>query len=56
MLAGVLRVGPSGVVLNSSFKARESDDYKRELGNAICNFARIVPDGLLVRPRSYAGT
>lgn len=51
--AGVLRVGPSGRSFNSSYQYRESVEYKLELGNAIVNFARIVPDGLLVFFPSY---
>eukprot|EP00897_Mesotaenium_endlicherianum_P001292 jgi/Mesen1/1190/ME001272S00367 len=50
---GVVPVGPSGKALNSSFRTRSSPEYKLELGNAIVNFARIVPDGLLVFFPSY---
>ncbi|CAN1168268.1 Regulator of telomere elongation helicase 1 homolog [Linum perenne] len=51
--AGVVAVGPSGHSFNSSYRNRDSEEYKRELGNAIVNFARIVPDGLLVFFPSY---
>ncbi|CAL1377958.1 unnamed protein product [Linum trigynum] len=51
--AGVVGVGPSGHSFNSSYRNRDSVEYKRELGNAIVNFARIVPDGLLVFFPSY---
>ncbi|CAN0878268.1 Regulator of telomere elongation helicase 1 homolog [Linum grandiflorum] len=51
--AGVVPVGPSGHSFNSSYRNRDSEEYKRELGNAIVNFARIVPDGLLVFFPSY---
>ncbi|KAL8130026.1 hypothetical protein V2J09_019181, partial [Rumex salicifolius] len=51
--AGVIQTGPSGHSLNSSFKTRDSPEYKQDLGNAIVNFARIVPDGLLVFFPSY---
>ncbi|XP_010538012.1 PREDICTED: regulator of telomere elongation helicase 1 [Tarenaya hassleriana] len=51
--AGVVRTGPSGCVLNSNYQNRDSLEYKQELGNAIVNFARIVPDGLLVFFPSY---
>ena len=44
---GVLPVGPSNVRLNSSYKSRNLPEYKKDLGNAIANFARVVPDGLL---------
>ena len=51
--AGVVRVGPSGKVLNSSYQYRDKPEYRSELGNAIVNFARIVPDGMLVFFPSY---
>ncbi|CAI9773626.1 unnamed protein product [Fraxinus pennsylvanica] len=51
--AGVVPVGPSGYSFNSSYRSRDSVEYKQELGNAIVNFARIVPDGLLVFFPSY---
>ncbi|CAI9114101.1 OLC1v1014741C1 [Oldenlandia corymbosa var. corymbosa] len=51
--AGVVPTGPSGYTLNSSFRSRDSLEYKQDLGNAIVNFARIVPDGLLVFFPSY---
>ncbi|CAA7409948.1 unnamed protein product [Spirodela intermedia] len=50
---GVVSRGPSGFSFNSSYRNRDSVDYKQELGNAIVNFARIVPDGLLVFFPSY---
>ncbi|KAF8696773.1 hypothetical protein HU200_036406 [Digitaria exilis] len=51
---GVVPVGPSGYALNSSYRTRETIQYKQEMGNAIVNFARIVPDGLLVFFPSYS--
>ncbi|KAI4329268.1 hypothetical protein L6164_021552 [Bauhinia variegata] len=51
--AGVVPVGPSGRIFNSSYRFRDSLEYKQELGNAIVNLARIVPDGLLVFFPSY---
>ncbi|KAK3219740.1 hypothetical protein Dsin_013710 [Dipteronia sinensis] len=51
--AGVVPSGPSGYSLNSSYRNRDSLEYKQELGNAIVNIARIVPDGLLVFFPSY---
>ncbi|KAF2301296.1 hypothetical protein GH714_022470 [Hevea brasiliensis] len=46
--------GPSGRPCNSSYRNRDSIDYKQELGNAIgFNFARIVHDGLLMLFPSY---
>ncbi|CAL4948966.1 unnamed protein product [Urochloa decumbens] len=50
---GVVPVGPSGHALNSSYRTRDTIQYKQDLGNAIVNFARIVPDGLLVFFPSY---
>ncbi|XP_015933676.1 regulator of telomere elongation helicase 1 homolog [Arachis duranensis] len=51
--AGVVPVGPSGRTFNSSYRTRDSQEYRQELGNAIVNLARIVPDGLLVFFPSY---
>ncbi|KAM3330892.1 hypothetical protein ACQJBY_027159 [Aegilops geniculata] len=51
---GVVPVGPSGHPLNSSYRTRETVKYKQELGTVIVNFARIVPDGLLVFFPSYS--
>uniref|UniRef100_A0A7N0VD81 Regulator of telomere elongation helicase 1 homolog n=1 Tax=Kalanchoe fedtschenkoi TaxID=63787 RepID=A0A7N0VD81_KALFE len=50
---GVVPVGPSGCSFNSSYRNRDTKEYKQELGNAIVNFARIVPDGVLVFFPSY---
>lgn len=50
---GVVPSGPSGHALNSSYASRGAREYKEDLGNAIVNFARIVPDGLLVFFASY---
>ncbi|CAA7025798.1 unnamed protein product [Microthlaspi erraticum] len=51
--AGVVSTGPSGCVLNSSYRNRDVPEYKQELGNAIVNFSRVVPDGLLIFFPSY---
>ena len=48
IFVGVLSKGPAGHSLNSSFRNRSDPGYLQDLGNAIANFARIVPDGLLV--------
>ncbi|ACO67649.1 predicted protein, partial [Micromonas commoda] len=50
---GVVPVGPSGKRLNSTYRFRDTDEYKSELGNVVVNFARIVPDGMLVFFPSY---
>lgn len=46
-------MGPSGKKLNSSYRFRDTEEYKVELGNVVVNFARIIPDGLLVFFPSY---
>ena len=51
---GVVPVGPAGRALNSSFANRDSQAYKEDLGNAVVNLARMVPDGLLVFFPAYA--
>lgn len=33
--AGVVPAGPSGYSFNSSYRSRDSLEYKKELGNAI---------------------
>lgn len=33
--AGIVPVGPSGYLLNSSYRNRDSIEYKQELGNTI---------------------
>lgn len=53
VMVGVLPTGPSRVPLNSSFKSRDTPSYKEELGNALVNLARVVPDGMLVFFPSY---
>lgn len=50
---GVVNKGPKGQTLNSSYEHRKNPEYKEDLGNAIVNYARIVPDGLLVFFPSY---
>ena len=54
VLVGVVRQGPNGVKLNSSYQMRDLKEYKTELGNVIAEFACRVPDGLLVFFPSYA--
>ena len=51
---GVLPRGPRGCALNSSYQSRESREYKEDLGYALVNIARLVPDGLLVFFPSYS--
>lgn len=48
------KVGPTGTGLNSSFQQRDSEAYKQELGRAILEAAKVIPDGLLVFFPSYS--
>jgi hypothetical protein len=50
---GVVSRGCDGVSLNSSYENRSTASYQSSLGNTIVNFARIVPQGLLVFFPSY---
>lgn len=50
----VVKKGPTGVPLNSSFQNRDSPAYLAELGRTVVNVARLVPDGVLVFFPSYA--
>jgi len=54
LLIGTFTKGPSGHELTSSYAQRESEEAKRDLGNAIINFARLVPQGVLVFFPSYS--
>lgn len=47
-------MGPAGQVLNSSYANRESKACKEDLGNAVVNFARMIPGGMLVFFPAYA--
>ena len=57
LLAAVVKKGPGGNALNSSYKNRENVQTIDELGNLILNVSRIVPpnSGVLVFFPSYAG-
>ncbi len=50
---GVVPTGPTGVTLTSTYSCRDDPRYKEDLGNAVVNLARMVPDGLLVFFPSY---
>ncbi|OQS04912.1 hypothetical protein THRCLA_02895 [Thraustotheca clavata] len=50
---GVVGTGVTGKRLNSSYQYRSSVDYLVELGNTLVNFARLVPNGLLIFFPSY---
>ncbi|CAH1774290.1 unnamed protein product [Owenia fusiformis] len=45
--------GPDGTLLNSSYETRFTTKYQNSLGNSLVNFARVVPNGLLVFFPSY---
>jgi regulator of telomere elongation helicase 1 len=55
LFVGVLRSGPDGVTsLDSSFKNRSTEAYRRALGQTVLNFARVVPRGMLCFFSSYS--
>ncbi|OZJ04668.1 hypothetical protein BZG36_02880 [Bifiguratus adelaidae] len=49
----VVTRGPGGQPLNSSFETRSSPAYMTDLGNALVNFCRVIPDGVLIFFPSY---
>ncbi|KAI8928987.1 helicase C-terminal domain-containing protein [Entophlyctis helioformis] len=53
IFVGVVPKGPSGATLSSSYSNRDNDSYVPDLGNAVVNFVRIVPDGVLVFFTAY---
>lgn len=53
LLVGTIQAGPSGQVLNSNWRNRNSTAYKRELGRCIYNFSLVIPGGILVFFPSY---
>eukprot|EP00842_Homolaphlyctis_polyrhiza_P002065 jgi/Hompol1/285/HPOL_000400-RA len=53
MFISIVENGPGNHKLSSSFNNRDSKGFLPDLGNAIVNFARIVPDGMLVFFTSY---
>jgi Rad3-related DNA helicase len=50
---GVVTKGVLGRKLNSSYRYRSTSAYQTELGSTVANFARIIPQGLLVFFPSY---
>lgn len=54
VFVSVVKRGPDGVELNSTFKNRSNEAYLTSLGRTIVNFARIIPEGLLVFFPSYS--
>ena len=52
--ASVVSTGPLGTRLNSSFRTRESSEYKADLGCLVASVAAAAPGGLLVFFPSYA--
>ncbi|XP_015754882.1 PREDICTED: regulator of telomere elongation helicase 1-like [Acropora digitifera] len=53
MMVGVVTKAPDGATLNSSYETRFTVEYMTGLGNAVVNYARTVPNGLLVFFPSY---
>ena len=54
IMVGVFPRGPAGTELTSTFRSRELPAYQADLGNALVNFARSVPQGVLVFFPSYS--
>lgn len=50
---GVVAKGPGDKTLNSSYRFRDTVEYKSEIGAVVSQVARAVPDGLLVFFPSY---
>ena len=50
---GVVGSGPDGALLSSAYERRSDPKYMQSLGNAIVNYARVVPHGLLLFYPSY---
>ncbi|RKO90499.1 hypothetical protein BDK51DRAFT_34964 [Blyttiomyces helicus] len=53
VFVGVIPRGPTDEPLRSTYDNRGSKKYMADLGNTVVNFARIVPDGMLVFFPSY---
>ena len=54
LLIGTFPKGPSGHELSSTYQLREAEANRLDLGNALVNFARVVPQGVLVFFPSYS--
>ena len=50
---GVVGSGPDGAMLSSAYERRFDPKYLQSLGNAVVNYARVVPHGLLLFYPSY---
>lgn len=53
VMGTVVSTGPDGVALSSSFRSRDSDEYKMSLARTMVQIVRSVPDGVLVFFPSY---
>ena len=53
VMVGILGRGPDNTLLSSTYENRSRNDYQSSLGNTIVNFAKIVPNGLLLFFPSY---
>lgn len=54
VFVSVVKQGPDGEQLLSTFKNRSNGAYLTSLGRTIANFARVLPEGLLVFFPSYS--
>lgn len=53
VMGSIISAGPDGVALSSSFRSRDSDEYKLSLARTMVRIVRSVPDGILVFFPSY---
>lgn len=53
VFCSVVRSGPGGITLNSSFNQRDSKEYQTELGKAVLRAIQAIPDGVLIFFPSY---
>ncbi|KAL5035639.1 hypothetical protein RTP6_003303 [Batrachochytrium dendrobatidis] len=50
----VVTKGSQNIPISTAYKSRETNNSTKEFGNAIIEFAKIVPDGMLVFFTSYS--
>lgn len=53
VMGSIISAGPDGTALSSSFRSRDSDEYKMSLARTMVQIVRSVPDGVLVFFPSY---
>lgn len=54
VFVSIVSKGSDGTPLNCSYENRSNEKYLHSLGQTLCNFVRIIPDGVLVFFPSYA--